>query len=238
MFDLFLDIFSYKENALTRLDPRVKILASLTAIVCILLSTRVILPLGAFTICIAIFFRLRIPLKLILGRLTLPLMFVLVLVLLQALNGVSVLHAGFLLASKVMGSLSIVILLGTVTPAHKIFGALRSLKIPQGWVELAMLMYRSIFILLEHASEGACAQRVRLGYLGLRRSLSSLGVLAGSVLVRSMDQSMQTHEAMVLRGYTGKVPGEPLPGLTARETLCTLAACLAVIGALCIQEWK
>lgn len=238
MFDLFLDIFSYKENALTRFDPRVKILTSLTAIVCIILSTRSYLPLAAFIICLSSLALIRIPLKLILGRLTLPMVFVLVLVVLQAFNGVPVLPAGLLLASKVMGSLSVMILLGTVTPAHRIFSALRSLKVPEGWVELAMLMYRSIFILLEHASEALCAQRVRLGHNGVLRTISSMGSLSGSVILRSLDQAKATHEAMLLRGYTGSIPGDSLSGLTRKEIVASLVVCMVIAGMLIIQEWR
>jgi cobalt/nickel transport system permease protein len=244
VFDLFLDIFSYHRNSLSRLDPRLKITAALTALVCIMLSRHAYLPLGIFVLCLSCLVVLKVPMKLIFGRFALPMMFVLVLILLQAVapgrqeGGKTVFQAGFLLGSKVLGGLSVVILLSTVTPAHRIFRALRALGVPDGWVEIALLMYRSIFVLLEHASDGACAQRVRLGYHGLRRTVSSLGTLAGSVLVRSLDQSRQTYEAMQLRGYAGSVPGEPLPRLTVKEVVLTLCACLAVVTLFLIQEWR
>ncbi len=245
MFDLFLDIFSYRENILTRLDPRVKIITALTAIICIILSTHVHLPLITLVLCLSCLLVLKMPLMLLFSRLALPMGFVLVLIALQAYSqgklttgGIPVLHAGFLMGSKVLGSLSIMILLGMVTPAHRIFSALRALGIPRGWVELAMLMYRSIFILLEHASEASCAQRVRLGHHGVKRTLSSLGTLAGSVILRSLDQSRQTHEAMLLRGYNGSIPGEPLPRMTGREILFSLLPCLVIICLFLIQEWR
>ena len=59
------------------------------------------------------------------------------------------------------------------------------------------------------------AQKVRLGYSGLRRSLRSMGSLAGIVMLRSLDQAEKTHEAMVARGYRGFLPLPALAGLAA-----------------------
>jgi cobalt/nickel transport system permease protein len=57
------------------------------------------------------------------------------------------------------------------------------------------------------------AQKNRLGYAGIRKGLTSLGVLTGSLVLRGFEQSQKTADAMIQRGYTGDVPmlkGEPL----------------------------
>ena len=41
--------------------------------------------------------------------------------------------------------------------------------------------------------------------------MSSLSQVAGTVVVRSMDQAMRTYEAMTLRGYHETYPFAPLP---------------------------
>jgi cobalt/nickel transport system permease protein len=73
------------------------------------------------------------------------------------------------------------------------------------------------------------AQKVRLGYVSLRRSVASLGSLAGLVMLRSLDQVDRTHEAMLARGYQGRLPLPTLPALRGRD-LALIAGALAAIG--------
>jgi len=53
----------------------------------------------------------------------------------------------------------------------------------------------------DQAADVMDAQKCGLGYSSLRRSLSSTGVLAGTVMKVAMDQGIRTYEAMELRGY-------------------------------------
>ena len=45
MFDLFSDIFTYRDNVLTRIDPRAKLLIAFAALVAVVTAGRVVLPL-------------------------------------------------------------------------------------------------------------------------------------------------------------------------------------------------
>jgi cobalt/nickel transport system permease protein len=123
------------------------------------------------------------------------------------------------------------LLFSSITPAHTFFSALRWFRVPQGWVEIALLMYRYTFALLDRAADVAAAQKVRLGYSGVGQSLSSMGRLAGIVLIHSFDQAGRTYEAMILRGYKGSVPFAPLPALPKKEFAYTIVAS-AAIGAI------
>ena len=137
---------------------------------------------------------------------------------------------GGLIASRVLGSVSVIVVLCMVTLAGDIFSALRWARLPRTWVELAMLMYRYIFTLFEQATSVLSAQKIRLGYAGLRRSLRSMGNLGGVVILRSIDQAERTHEAMVARGYEGLLP-IPEPPVLSRRDLWLLGGCLAAIAA-------
>jgi cobalt/nickel transport system permease protein len=234
-FDLFSDIFAYRDNVLTRLDPRVKLVVAGIAILTIIVSSHVFLPLTVFAVSLTTVLALRLPLRLVMMRLAAPMGIVCVLVILQSLligstpifsfsvMGWSInfmregAWRGILMGSRVLGAVSVVLLLSSVTQAHQIFQALRWLGVPKGWVEVAMLMYRYIFALLDQACDVMAAQRLRLGYAGLRRSVTSLGNLAGAVLVQSMDQATRTYDAMKLRGYKGYMPFGPLRSLSTRE---------------------
>jgi energy-coupling factor transporter transmembrane protein EcfT len=62
-------------------------------------------------------------------------------------------------------------------------------------------------------------------------------VVAGSVVLRSIDQAARTHEAMQVRGYGGEIPFGPLPGLTRRDWLVMAGAVLWLGGAYWLLEW-
>jgi cobalt/nickel transport system permease protein len=198
---------------------------------------------------------LRIPLRLLLMRLGAPMGVVAVLVVLQSFTvqgtpffSTSILgwrvvasweglYRGLVLGARVLASVSVIVLLSSATPAHKIFHALRCFGLPEAWVEIALLMYRYTFALVDQACDVAAAQRVRLGYSTVRRSLSSAGVLAGTVLTRSIDQAMRTHEAMTLRGYDGKILFCALPGMGRTDRLLVWLGPLAALLVFVPCEW-
>lgn len=246
-FDLFFDYFARRDNRLRRLDPRVKLGIVGALFAAILFSGRPFLPVLVSAVALESMLLLGIPLGLIGRRLLAPLGIVIALVLVQgllvgqtalvafSLAGWTVaLHSEGLLrgagmALRVWGAFSVLLLFSAVTPAHEMFRALRWCRIPHLWVEIAMLVYRYIFVLLEEASEMAAAQRVRLGYAGFHNGLRSAGALTGAVVVRAMEQSLRTHEAMVARGYTDRFPFGPLPPLGKRSWVL-LTVVVTVVG--------
>jgi cobalt/nickel transport system permease protein len=256
MLDLFSDIFTYRDNSWTRMDPRGKLVLSLAAILGVLLSTGMVFPLTVFAFGLGAMFSLRLPPKLVVARLAAPLGIVVVLVFLQAvflgrteifsfsLLGIRVtckqegVWRGLLMGSKVLGAVSVMLWLSLVTPAHKIFHALHWFRMPRGWVEIAMLMYRYIFSLLDDTADVAAAQKVRLGYRGIKRSLSSFGALAGAVIIRSFDQASSTHEAMILRGYKGFIPFGPMPAMGRTDRLKMASGLAILAAAYLVLEWR
>ncbi len=255
MFELFSDIFACRDNALTRVDPRVKLLAALALILAVVFSTKVFLPLAIAAVCLIVLSALSIPLKLVLIRLAGPFGIVLVIVILQSFLTPGEPHSpdrlprlppaatdqglwrGLLLGSKVIGAVSVVLLLSFVTPAYKIFHSLRWFRIPETWVEMALLVYRYTFALLDHAADIAAAQKTRLGYSTIPRSLASMGVLAGAVVARSLDQALRTYEAMVLRGYQGGLSLRPFPDMSRKNWRLVMVILPPIAIFYFAQEW-
>ncbi len=81
---------------------------------------------------------------------------------------------------------------------------------------------------MESVSGVMATQWVRLGYRGLRRSLKSLGTLSGAVFVQS---AQKTHEAMMARGYQGRMLFGPMPKLLPKDGWA-LGLALGVLFAL------
>jgi len=248
MFDVFMDIFTYRDSALRRVDARIKLTAMLAAVLVVILSARPFLPLSFFALSISFMLGFGMPGRLLLLRMLVPAGVAVMLGLLQSLligstpafswnvagwhismytEGIT--H-GILLGSRVLGATSIILLLSSSTPAHEIFHALRWMKVPADWVEIAMLMYRYTFILIDLASDMSSAQRLRLGYSRMDRALASAGNLAGTVIIRAADQALRTHEAMLLRGYDGKLAFGPMPPLGIIGVAKTFGCILMLTG--------
>ncbi len=243
-------------SRLARLDVRVKLIAAAAAILANLFSTRAALPLATLAVCLGILAAFRAPLRATIYRLTAPLAVVALVCLLRAvMTGATPLAtlplgpwrlvvsregllAGAQIAARALGSLAAIVVLCTFTQAHEIFAGLRWARFPRTWIEIALLMARSIFTLLEQAVSVLAAQKARLGHATYRRSLESLGSLAGIVMLRSLDQAGRTHEAMVARGYQGSLPLPELPPLARRDlALAAAAVTLIALAFLLAERW-
>ncbi|MFD2093498.1 cobalt ECF transporter T component CbiQ [Blastococcus deserti] len=137
-------------------------------------------------------------------------------------------RAGSLTAHAVAGSTA-VLLLATTTPVSDLLPALRRLGVPAAVVEVASVVYRLLFVLLDSLRTIREAQTARMGHSSVRRSYRSSGALAAAVLVRSWDRARRLQEGLAGRGMdTGlRVLPEVLPSSRA-----FLAATLVGLGAI------
>ncbi len=223
-FALFSDYFALMDNRFTRIDSRVKLIVTFAVIAAVLVARNVLFPLSVFVFCVVCMLKVHVPVKIIVVRMLPAVFIVSVVVVLKALfsageaifefnvgslnlaitrEGIA---EGLLIGSRVVGALSTVMLLSFVTPAYKIFSALYWLKLPPLWVEIAMSVYRNIFAFIEYTGDIVSAQKTRLGYIDTKKSLSSMGTLAGAVLLRAFDQAEKTSQAMKARCYNGTMP--------------------------------
>lgn len=232
LIEHFTDNYLKEDHPLRLLDARLKMGVSAALLLAVLTSSQTVIPIVVTIASIALLFMAGIPARAIVVRFIPPLASVLVLVVLQSVligdtplrsfsaAGIPVtlksegVARGMRIGLRVCGMVSILILTSFLTSAHEMFRTLRWCRIPAIVVEIALLMYRYLFVFLEEASAMAAAQKVRLGYDGFRRSLKSMGDLMGAVILRSMEQSMATQEAMTARGCAEGVPigsFQPLP---------------------------
>lgn len=202
MNEVFSDYFAHRENFLTKIDARIKMALVFSFILAALFSGNFKAPLAFFFLSLFCLAVVRIPFKLIIMRLIAPLTIAATLALIQIFfNGREGLFYGLFIMAKVAGCVSLVMLLSMTTPANALFKALGWFKVPKVWVEVGLITYRYIFVLIEDAITIRDAQKVRLGYSNLSRSLRSFTELAGMVFIRAYDKSISIHQAMRSRGY-------------------------------------
>ena len=218
-------------HPLQRVDARVKLVAAALLLMLVVTATSPLFPLATAALALGVSVSMRIPVRLLLLRFCEPLFIALVLLILKSLSGslplVSInlyvttvtIHAdglrqGILLASRITGGVAVIAAVGFSTGFTQLLSALSWLKIPREITEVALFAWRYLFVLADDAQVIHAAQKNRLGYVGLRRSLRSIGSLAGALVIKAFDTSQAMTTAMAQRGYDGNMPlmkHQPLP---------------------------
>jgi cobalt/nickel transport system permease protein len=106
-------------------------------------------------------------------------------------------------ALRAFAGLSSMLFLALSTPMPQILQALRRLGMPAVVVEVAALVYRSIWTFVETAAATRRAQAARLGYRSLRRSYHSLGMLTASFFSRSLQRARAMEHGLAARNWRG-----------------------------------
>ena len=242
-----------QENGLVGVSPYVKLAVGLGAILLALLSPNWITPLFlAVTLGMAVLLLARIDPHLYAHLLLAPLSFavfsVTAVILVtgggaifwawQPVPGVLLsvtsgsLSQGALVFSRVLGGMSALFFIALTTPMTELFVVMQRCRVPLPLVNLAMFIYRSIFILADQVEQVMNAQRMRLGYSSPREAVASFGNLCGAAFIASWEAGEDLMRAMDARCYQGRFAmlGESQP-LEIRH-LATAGAYLLVASAL------
>jgi len=248
--EIFAEHFQ-KDHILSKIDARIKLLVVLSLLVMVLSYKGTLFPVIIAAGCFAVCRRMGIPLRILLLRMAQPLFLALVILLLKlffsgkdAMFVISFpassfslltltghrdgLIEGIRITSRIIGGVSLIVMLGFATPFTEFAAALSWLRVPKPFIEVMMFAYRYLFMFLEDAATIYSAQKNRLGYAGIRTGLNSFGVLAGSLVLRGFEQSQKTADAMLQRGYTGDMPllkGKPLSTVEL-----AVAALIVILG--------
>ena len=211
-------------SALTRMDARVKLISTLVLLAMVISCGRYAFPLFTAGLCLVLCLVLGVRLKVLAIRFAEPLFLaVLVIILKLFFSGHEPLFSvtllgwevagyrdglleGLLIASRVVGAVSLVALLGFSTSFTDIMAALAWLRVPRGFIDVALFAWRYLFVLFDDAQVVYSAQKNRLGYAGYRRGLRSFGALTGALVIKAFDGSQTITTAMVQRGYDGTMP--------------------------------
>ncbi len=212
-------------NALTaKIDPRIRLLAAFLLLALVVSSGSGNFPWLVAGVCLPAALLCGMGVRVLCLRLLHPLFIVtLILVLKVFLGGGHAavvlqvggfalrahpagLQEGLQVAARIMGAVSVAVLLSQVMTFTETMAALAWLRVPRGLVDVSLFAWRSLFMLYDDASVVYTAQKNRLGYCGLRRGLRSFGAMAGMLTIRAFDGSQSMTTAMTQRGYDGTLP--------------------------------
>lgn len=217
-FDI--DEYAYLESPFHSFDPRAKFVSVLVLMFSVVLLSDIRILVAGLLLAFALVLISRIPLLFVLGRLKWVALFVLavVVVLPFSASGMPLFSVGVLtftregLMQAVVISLkafAVVLLVFPMLATMKFVSfikALERLRLPNRLVQMITLTYRYIFVLLNEIqrtlrSIESRSYGRRTSLLGLR----NLGNAIGMLLVRSYERGGRIFDAMVSRGYNGRM---------------------------------
>lgn len=110
-----------------------------------------------------------------------------------------------LVTARALGAVSCLYFLSLSTTLPEILAVLRRLHVPQVMTELAVLIYRYLFVLLSAHRAMKDAAASRLGYGGFVRSIRTTGAVYGSLLSASFRRAGACFDAMESRCCDGEI---------------------------------
>ncbi|HTQ36520.1 MAG TPA: cobalt ECF transporter T component CbiQ [Steroidobacteraceae bacterium] len=116
--------------------------------------------------------------------------------------------------------------LALTTPATDLVAGLRRLGVPAEIAEMALLMYRFLFLLVDTAHAMNVAQAARLCHITRRRRMHSLGLLVANLMPRALARAAALEVGLAARGWHGEL----------RVQRDTRAASRAAIAAIVLLE--
>lgn len=123
------------------------------------------------------------------------------------------LHIGVSIASinssiyilfRAMACLTCVYFFVLTTPFNQLLMILKKLYIPDTIIELIMLVYRFIFIFLEEVEDIRKSQQLRFGYINIKNSYKSIGLLGNLLYKRLMKRYEDMSISLDMKLYNGK----------------------------------
>lgn len=243
--------FARGNSLLHHVSPKVKVTAAALFVAVVAISDSFIVVAAAlvFALCLHLFSRLEaVPvLKRLFAANTFTLFLWLTLPItyegttIANLGPFSVSREGIVIAALITLKtntivLSLIALLST-SPVASLGHALEALHVPQRLCFLLLFSYRYVFVIHQEYLKLARATRLRCFVPSTStHTYRTVGYLFGMTLVRSWNRASRIHQAMLLRGFNGKLLPLDQPTVDAKD-MFFLATSVLISGLLVSLHW-
>jgi cobalt/nickel transport system permease protein len=235
-------------NRWARRHPAEKVMLFLGGLAIVMAAPRAHLPAAAAAVAsIAIFASLclaRVPARLYLGLVALPTGFLLTSIATLAVSldwsdgwRLSLAPDAWAIiwppCARVLATLACLIGLATTTPVSDLLALLGRIGLPAFLADLALMIYRQIWVTAEIVERSIAAQRARLGFGGYRGTLRSLGIVAATLFPRLLARSQRLELGLAARNFGGRLAflGTGAAASPARLAATGLVLALAALAA-------
>jgi cobalt/nickel transport system permease protein len=140
--------------------------------------------------------------------------------------------AALALAGRATAGLLCVLLFAATTPLADTLPRLARLGVPPAVVDVAGLVYRLLFLLLDRIAAVRAAQAGRLGFRSFRTAFRSVAGQAGAVFVSAFDRARRMEQGLALRGDPGSLRVQLPPQRLSRQFLAATGVLLTAVVTL------
>ncbi|GEL25026.1 cobalt ECF transporter T component CbiQ [Pseudonocardia sulfidoxydans NBRC 16205] len=133
------------------------------------------------------------------------------------------------LAGRAMAALLCLLLFATTTPLADSLPRLTRIGVPPAITEVASLIYRMVFLLLDSARAVREAQAGRLGFRTWATTYRAVAGQGGAIFVRAFDRARRLEEGLALRGYSGSLTVQVEYQAVSRRFIAATVGLLAAI---------
>jgi cobalt/nickel transport system permease protein len=243
--------FGSGDSLIHHLDPRVKIVAVSFFSVVVAVSNRLAVLMWALVLGFCIVLLARVPMRQLVRRLVPVNVFILFLWIFlpftvqgEPLFSVGPLvgtNEGVLYATQIsLKSNAIVAVLIALVASNSILTlghAMHELRVPTKIVHLFFFTYRYIHVIRREYIRLVHAMKVRGFRIGTNmHTYRTIAYLVGMLLVRSCDRAQRVHNAMLCRGFRGKLYSLSRFSLRTVDVI-SLIVMVALVVALGVMEW-
>lgn len=191
----------------------------------------------------------RVPIQLLLRRLKVPALFIFIMafILLFFTPGQAIgelgpltvtrdgLESALLMVGRLAAILTLMVILFSTSTIQDVLAVMQSLGIPELMIDMLMFTHRYLHETAAMFRQMKTAMVLR-GFEGNRlQALYTYSYLAGTILVRSYEQSQRVYQAMIMRGY-GQFPIERPFRKAQRQDHVLCAMCVILSLALGLAQ--
>ncbi|UCD92788.1 MAG: cobalt ECF transporter T component CbiQ [Methanobacteriota archaeon] len=196
-----------KASPFYRIDPRAKIVGFLLFVICVALMQSLAFLLLAFIIIFMVAVASAVPAWHFVTRYFIAFPFIIIASIAALFAAGS--EAALSMLVRISSCVIALIVLSTTTDFLDLLKGFQWMRVPQIFLNLLLFMYRYIFLFREELHRMIQAGKAR-GFQGGRHLLDRKGMRtisysAGATLVRASERGERIYDAMLTRGYDGKV---------------------------------
>jgi cobalt/nickel transport system permease protein len=221
--------WSQGNTVLHRRHAAAKILATIVLLICIgTLTHGMAATCGMYLALLLIAASAaRLPLAAVLVRAAVVLPFALCFAVVSALGGDPV-RAVLLVVRGYLSSLAALLLIST-TPMPALIMGLEWLRAPRFLLLVMQFLYRYLIVLMNEANAMRLAQLTRAGSLRMLQ-LRHAAAMASVLFARSFARAQAIHQAMLARGFEGRLPSFVQLAFGPSDAAFLAAAAVLMIG--------
>ena len=144
-------------------------------------------------------------------------------------------HSGLIQAGEIgmrsLACVSCLLFILFTIPFSELLLILRRFRCPPLLLDLLLLMYRFVFLFLDVAMQLQLAQQARGGYRTRQRWMQSVALLAGQLVVRSLQRYQQFSLGLAARGFNGEFQVYSIQSYkySKRYALESLCGCIGLV---------